>query len=95
MRLSFFSGASVRGTLAAPALALSALVLATPAWPQGNPAASAPVTRAQVKAELEELVAAGFNPRDRMHYPDNLWAAQRIVEQRHAARAQADSGTAP
>ncbi|WP_237657879.1 DUF4148 domain-containing protein [Burkholderia glumae] len=29
---------------------------------------SAPVTRAQVKAELEELVNAGYNPRDWYHY---------------------------
>lgn len=95
MRHSLFSGASVRATLAASALTLCSVVLAAPAWAQGNSATSTPVTRAQVRAELDELVGAGYNPRDWYHYPDNLWAAQRIVEQRHTAQAQADAGAAP
>lgn len=95
MRRSFFSDAPLRATLAASALALCSVVLAAPAWAQGNPATSTPVTRAQVRAELDELVGAGYNPRDWYHYPDNLWVAQRIVEQRHAARALAAAGTAP
>lgn len=76
---------SWRTALAVPALAVSALAAAVPSsWAQ-----DAPVTRAAVKAELAELIAAGYNPHDRYHYPDNLWAAQRVVEQRRAMLAEA------
>ncbi|TAM85126.1 DUF4148 domain-containing protein [bacterium] len=95
MRHSFFSGAPVRATLAASALALYAVALATPASAQGNPAASMPVTRAQVRAELGELVGAGYNPRDWYHYPDNLQAAELIIEQRHSASALASGQPLP
>jgi hypothetical protein len=64
------------------------LLVAAPSLAQSDTNHSAPVTRAQVRAELEELVNAGYNPRDWYHYPDNLWAAQRIVQQRHEALAQ-------
>lgn len=37
---------------------------------------SGPVTRAQVQAELARVVAAGYNPHDWMHYPDNIQAAE-------------------
>jgi hypothetical protein len=35
-----------------------------------------PLTRAQVRAELAQLRAAGYNPADWMHYPDNIQAAE-------------------
>ncbi len=95
MRHSLFSGAPVRATLAASALALCSVVLAAPAWAQGNPAASTPVTRAQVRAELEELVGAGYNPRDWYHYPYNLEAAEQRVQAQHAARALASGQPLP
>lgn len=63
--------------------AIAASVLAAPMVSFAQQA-NAPVTRAQVRAELEELVRAGFNPSDRIHYPDNLWAAQRRVQEQHA-----------
>lgn len=44
---------------------------------------SQPVTRAQVQADLARVVAAGYNPHDWMHYPDNIQAAE--------ARAAGDS----
>ncbi|AJY27222.1 hypothetical protein BTM_6168 (plasmid) [Burkholderia thailandensis 34] len=31
---------------------------------------------------------AGYNPRDWYHYPQNIQAAERIVQQRHEALAQ-------
>lgn len=83
-----FLGASLRSALVAPMLAFGTAVFALPAAAQGTDASHAQVTRASVRAELEELVRAGYNPRDWYHYPDNLWAAQRIVEQRRAALAQ-------
>jgi len=46
---------------------------------------SAPKTRAQVVAELNEWFAAGFNPDEWAHYPDNAEAAALIVAQRRAA----------
>ncbi|ACR32740.1 DUF4148 domain-containing protein [Burkholderia glumae] len=64
------------------------LLAAVPAFAQSAATSQAPVTRAQVKAELEELVNAGYNPRDWYHYPQNIQAAERIVQQRHEALAQ-------
>jgi hypothetical protein len=46
---------------------------------------SAPKTRAQVVAELNEWFAAGFNPDQWAYYPDNAEAAKAIVAQRRAA----------
>ncbi|TAM01047.1 MAG: DUF4148 domain-containing protein [Paraburkholderia sp.] len=46
-----------------------------------------PVTRAQVRAELTQLRAAGYNPSDWMHYPDNIQAAEAKVEAQRAATA--------
>jgi hypothetical protein len=40
----------------------------------------APVTRAQVKAELAQLERAGYNPRDWYHYPQNIQAAQQKID---------------
>ena len=52
---------------------------------------TAPLTRAQVRAELIELEKAGYNPAvgEDPHYPDDIQAAQARVDQQHAlARAQ-------
>ncbi|KDB06336.1 Protein of unknown function DUF4148 [Burkholderia sp. lig30] len=53
---------------------------------------TAPMTRAQVRAELVELEKAGYNPavRDDASYPDAIAAATaRVAQQREAAaRAQ-------
>ncbi|MBN3751509.1 DUF4148 domain-containing protein [Paraburkholderia sp. Tr-20389] len=46
---------------------------------------SAPKTRAQVVAELNEWFAAGFNPDEWAYYPDNAEAASIVVAQRRAA----------
>lgn len=50
--------------------------------------ADAPKTRAQVRAELIEWRAAGFDPLDWMSFPENAQRAAAIVAQRRAARAQ-------
>lgn len=51
---------------------------------------SAPVTRAQVKADLAEWRAAGYDPLDWIDYPSNAQRAGRIVA---ARRAQQSGGT--
>ncbi|RKE38528.1 uncharacterized protein DUF4148 [Paraburkholderia sp. BL23I1N1] len=53
---------------------------------------SAPKTRAQVKADLAEWRAAGYDPLDWIDYPDNALRAGRIVA---ARRAQQASGSMP
>ncbi|NRO98281.1 DUF4148 domain-containing protein [Paraburkholderia sp. NMBU_R16] len=86
-----FRVASLRSALVAPMFALGAAVFALPAVAQSTDASHAQITRASVRAQLEELVGAGYNPRDWYHYPDNLQAAQRVVDQRHTTLAQSDA----
>ncbi|GAB5099211.1 DUF4148 domain-containing protein [Caballeronia sp. GACF4] len=67
-----------------PAIAVAA-VLAVPAFAQAQE--NAPVTRAEVKAQLVQLERAGYNPAsDQTQYPANIQAAQ--------ARLNAQQGTA-
>ncbi|CAN0628152.1 conserved exported protein of unknown function [Burkholderia multivorans] len=52
---------------------------------------TAPLTRAQVRAELIELEKAGYNPAvgEDPHYPDDIQAAEARVAKQHAlAQAQ-------
>jgi hypothetical protein len=44
----------------------------------------APKTRAEVKADLRDWLAAGYDPLDWIDYPDNALRASRIVFQRRA-----------
>jgi hypothetical protein len=47
-----------------------------------------PVTREQVRADLVRLERAGYNPRDWVHYPDNIQAAEeRVTAQEGIAQA--------
>jgi Domain of unknown function (DUF4148) len=64
-----------------------ALALAAPAlsFAQSD---NQPLTRAQVRADLERAMKAGYNPSDRMHYPENIQAAQARIA---AENAQADT----
>ena len=48
---------------------------------------SAPKTRAQVKADLKEWLAAGYDPLDWIDYPANAQRAGRIVAAQRAQRA--------
>lgn len=54
-----------------------------------------PVTRAQVRAELAQLRAAGYDPSDWMHYPENIQAAEARVaaEKTNTAYGPSTSGT--
>ncbi|WP_321786184.1 DUF4148 domain-containing protein [Paraburkholderia sp. J94] len=48
---------------------------------------SQPMTRAQVRADLVEWRAAGYDPLDWIDYPENAQRAGAIVAQRRAAHA--------
>ena len=50
-----------------------------------------PLTRAQVRAELAQLRAAGYNPADWMHYPDNIQAAEAKIHAQTAAQGYGPS----
>ncbi len=51
-----------------------------------------PVTRAQVKAELAQLEAVGYNPTgDNIHYPRALQAAEARVAAQNTASAAHDT----
>jgi hypothetical protein len=48
---------------------------------------SQPATRAQVRADLAEWRAAGYDPLDWLNYPENAQRAGAIVAQHRAQRA--------
>lgn len=51
---------------------------------------SEPVTRAQVQAELAQVEKAGYDPRDWVHYPENIQRAEANVAAQNATnQAQA------
>ncbi|WP_116142025.1 DUF4148 domain-containing protein [Trinickia diaoshuihuensis] len=63
-----------------------ALVAPVAAFSQSNQ----PLTRAEVRADLVRVERAGYNPLDRLHYPENIQAAeQRVVA--HESVAQTDT----
>ena len=43
-----------------------------------------PLTRAQVRQQLVDLRAVGYDPRDWVHYPENIQAAQARLDAAHA-----------
>jgi len=79
---AFIKAAAVAVVLAAPVVSFA----------QAN---NQPLTRAQVRADLERVEKAGYNPMDWMHYPENIQAAQARIAAEDAARqgttAQADT----
>jgi len=75
------------GAVAAGWAIASASAFASPTDPYG------PKTRAQVRAELVEWLAAGFDPQDWVNYPENAQRAGAIVAQRRAERAAAGTQT--
>jgi len=71
---------------------VAATILAAPALSFAQQS-SAPVTRAEVRAELVALEKAGYNPNDWMNYPENLQAAQQRVDAERFAQAHAPAVT--
>lgn len=53
---------------------------------------SQPVSREQVHAELTQVEKAGYDPRDYVHYPENIQAAEAKVEAQKATVQAATSG---
>lgn len=53
-----------------------------------------PVSRAQVAADLVRLEKAGYDPRDWIHYPENIEAAEARVAAEDAAQQTAASSNA-
>lgn len=75
-------------SLAAGAAITAATIAAANAQPASVPYdSSAPLTRAQVKAELAEWRAAGFDPVNWLIYPSNAISAARVVAERRAQGA--------
>ena len=70
-----------------------ALVLTAPvaSFAQSN---NQPLTRAQVRADLERVEKAGYNPMDWLHYPENIQAAEARIAAEDAAARQSASAQA-
>lgn len=68
--------------------AVVAAVLAVPAVSFAQQ--QQPVTRAQLRTEIVQLRAAGYEPGDWMHYPENIQAAQAKIQ---AQKAEQGNGT--
>ncbi|WP_043202075.1 DUF4148 domain-containing protein [Paraburkholderia acidipaludis] len=67
--------------------ALVAAVIAVPVASFAQEQQQQPVTRAEVKSQLSQLRAAGYDPNDWMHYPENIQAAEAKVNAQNAATA--------
>jgi len=61
-------------------------VFAVPALSFAQEQQQQPLTRAQVRQQVTQLRAAGYDPSDWVHYPSNIQAAQ--------AKVNAENGTA-
>ncbi|MBN3856505.1 MULTISPECIES: DUF4148 domain-containing protein [unclassified Paraburkholderia] len=70
--------------------ALLAAVVAVPAVSYAQ-SQQQPVTRAEVRAELAQLRAAGYDPNDWMHYPQNVQAAEQKIAAEKANTAYGPS----
>jgi hypothetical protein len=70
--------------------ALLAAVVAVPAVSCAQ-SQQQPVTRAEVRAELAQLRAAGYDPNDWMHYPQNVQAAEQKIAAEKANTAYGSS----
>lgn len=59
------------------------------------PSSQAPVTRAQVKQQLQELEAVGYQPVNRgINYPNDIQSAEQRVEAEQLAQAPAPTNAA-
>ncbi|NLP59927.1 DUF4148 domain-containing protein, partial [Paraburkholderia sacchari] len=73
--------------------AVFAAIVAVPALSFAQAQQQQPVTRAEVRAELAQLRAAGYDPSDWMHYPQNIQAAEARVAAEKANTAYGPSTT--
>jgi hypothetical protein len=72
--------------------AVVAAIIAVPAasFAQAQPNQQ-PLTRAEVRADLAQVRAAGYDPSDWMHYPENIQAAEAKINAQKAATAYGPS----
>lgn len=68
-----------------------ALVAPVASFAQSNQ----PLTRAQVRADLERVERAGFDPRDWQHYPENILAAEQRASAQEGVAQRDTSGYGP
>jgi len=68
--------------------AAAAIMLCAPAIAFAQQQNNAPVTRAQVRAELAALESVGYNPNDWINYPENIQAAEQRLAAKRAAEGQ-------
>ncbi|RFU44563.1 DUF4148 domain-containing protein [Paraburkholderia sp. DHOC27] len=83
-------------TLALAVLTASSLALPLASFAQSTPASNAPLTRAEVKAQLVQLEQAGYNPSaaNDATYPAQIQAAEARVAAQNAKQEQGyGSGT--
>jgi len=73
--------------------AVVAAIVAIPAVSFAQSQQQQPVTRAEVRSELAQLRAAGYDPSDWMHYPENIQAAEAKVAAEKANTAYGPSTT--
>jgi hypothetical protein len=70
-------------------------IVAFPAISYSQTQQQSPVTRAEVRSELAQVRAAGYNPNDWVHYPQNIQAAEARIaaEKSHTGYGPAANGT--
>ena len=75
--------------------AVVAAIVVVPALSFAQSSQQQPATRAQVRTELAQLRAAGYDPSDWMHYPENIQAAEARVaaDKANTAYGPSTSGT--
>ena len=73
------------------AVALAVIAPVASSFAQSNQ----PLTRAQVRADLERVERAGYNPRDWQHYPENIQAAEQRVSTQNDVAQTDTSGYGP
>ncbi|RQH05442.1 DUF4148 domain-containing protein [Paraburkholderia dinghuensis] len=76
---SFLKAVAVAAVLAVPAISFAQQ--------------QQPLTRAQVRDELVQFRAAGYDPADWMHYPENAQAAEAKIQAQKAGQAYGPSTT--
>ncbi len=74
-------------SLLGAALLATVVVVPTVSYAQSQQ----PLTRAEVRADLAQLRAAGYDPSDWMHYPQNVQAAEQKIAAEKANTAYGSS----
>ncbi|MGF6770260.1 hypothetical protein P3T18_002739 [Paraburkholderia sp. GAS199] len=98
MKPTLLNRLAARAISAALAAGAALFVISTGAHAQASSGPGAhPLTRAEVRHELEELEAAGYNPSqgDDSSYPVDIQEAEQKVAAMHAGQAHASNENQP